>query len=57
MQGNKLFLYRVEDGVLIQRLPSELDEPVQALAFDHDGRTLWLATEGALVQHPGYTHE
>jgi hypothetical protein len=26
-------------------------EPIQALAFDHDGRTLWLATEEMLVAY------
>ncbi|GHO89161.1 WD40 repeat domain-containing protein [Dictyobacter formicarum] len=57
MQSNELFVYRVEDGALLQRLPLALDEPVQALAFDHDGRTLWLATEEALVQYPGYICE
>ncbi|GLV59860.1 hypothetical protein KDH_66840 [Dictyobacter sp. S3.2.2.5] len=57
MEENQLFVYRVEDGTLIQRLPIALDEAVQALAFDHDGRTLWLASEGELVQYSGYTHE
>lgn len=57
MQGNAIARYRVEDGTLLQRLPSGLDEPVQALAFDHDGRTLWLATEKALVQYSGAMQE
>lgn len=46
-----LVVYRAEDGALLQRLPTNLGEPVQALAFDHDGRTLWLATEERLVQY------
>jgi hypothetical protein len=52
MQDGSILAYNVEDGVLAQRLPSGLNEPIQALAFDHDGRTLWLATEEALVQPP-----
>jgi hypothetical protein len=44
-----LLVYRAGDGALIQRLPTHLDGSVQALAFDHDDRTLWLATEDALT--------
>jgi len=51
VQGSELLVYDVESGALLQRLRSGLDEPVQALAFDHDGRTLWLATEMALSQY------
>jgi hypothetical protein len=51
VQGSELLVYDVESGTLSQRLRSGLDEPVQALAFDHDGRTLWLATEKALSQY------
>jgi WD40 repeat protein len=51
MQGGEVLVYRVEDGTLMQHLPLNLDEPVQALAFDHDGTTLWLATEESLVQY------
>ncbi|HEX6780209.1 MAG TPA: WD40 repeat domain-containing protein [Ktedonobacterales bacterium] len=51
VEGGDLLVYRVENGELMQRLPSGLNEPIQALAFDHDGRTLWLATEEALVQY------
>lgn len=51
MQGGEVLVYRIEDGSLMQQLPTHLNEPVQALAFDHDGRTLWLATEEALVQY------
>jgi WD40 repeat protein len=50
-QDGDLLMYRVEDGTLVQRLPTNLGEPVQALAFDHDGKTLWLATEEQLVQY------
>lgn len=35
----------------MQRLPTHLGEPVQALAFDHDRKTLWLAAEERLVQY------
>jgi len=49
--GGDLLVYRAEDGALVQRLPTGLNEPIQALAFDHDGKTLWLATEDRLVQH------
>jgi len=55
VQGSELLVYDGESGALSQRLRSGLDEPVQALAFDHDGRTLWLATEERLVQYPGMT--
>lgn len=49
--GGDLLVYRAEDGELVQRLPTGLSQPVQALAFDHDGKTLWLATEEGLVQY------
>jgi WD40 repeat protein len=55
VQGSELLVYDGESGTLSQRLRSGLDEPIQALAFDHDGRTLWLATEERLVQYPGMT--
>ena len=51
MQGGEVLVYRVEDGALLQHLPTHLNESVQALAFDHDGTTLWLATEEQLVQY------
>jgi hypothetical protein len=51
VQGSDLLVYRLEDGALLQRLPTGLNEPVQALAYDHDGKTLWLATEEALVPY------
>lgn len=51
VQGGDLLVYRVEDGALMQRLPTGLSKPVGALAFDHDGKTLWLATEEGLVQY------
>lgn len=51
VQGGDVLVYRSEDGTLLQQLSTHLDEPVQALAFDHDGTTLWLATEGRLVQY------
>ncbi len=44
-----LLVYRTENGILEYRLPTGLSAPVQALAFDHDGRTLWLATEDQLI--------
>lgn len=49
-QGGGLLVYRAEDGALLQRLPTHLGEPVQALAFDHAGK-LWLATEEQLIQY------
>jgi WD40 repeat protein len=51
VQGGDLLAHRAEDGTLVQRLPTGLSEPVQALAFDHNGKTLWLATEEELVQY------
>lgn len=50
-QSGDLLVFRVEDGTLMQRLPTGMIEPIQALAFDHDGRTLWLATEEMLVAY------
>jgi WD40 repeat protein len=50
MQRRNLLVYRVEDGALLQQVPTNLDEPVLALAFDHEGK-LWLATEERLVQY------
>ncbi len=52
VQGGDLLVYRLEDGTLVQRLSPGLSKPIQALAFDHNGKTLWLATEETLVQHP-----
>ncbi|HZO73626.1 MAG TPA: WD40 repeat domain-containing protein [Ktedonobacteraceae bacterium] len=46
-----LFVYSMDDGRLMQQLPSGLDEPIKAMAFDHDGKTLWLATRNTLVQY------
>jgi WD40 repeat protein len=47
-----LLVYRADTGALEHRLPSGLG-PVKALAFDHDGTTLWLATEDLLMPcHP-----
>ncbi len=51
VQGSELLLYSAQDGMLLQRLQSGCDEPVQALAFDHHGTTLWLAGEKALWQY------
>src|SRR5215472_6684543 len=48
VEGSDLLLYSAHDGTLLQRLPAGCDEPVQALAFDHHGTTLWLAGETAL---------
>lgn len=50
VQGGDLLVYRLADGTLVQRLPTDLGESVQALAFDHDGTTLWLATEETVAQ-------
>jgi len=46
-----LFVYSMHDGRLMQQLPSGLDEPIRAMAFEHDGKTLWLATRNTLVQY------
>ena len=51
VEGGDLLVYRVEDGTLVQRMPTGLSQPIEALAFDHDGRTLWLATQEVLVQY------
>ncbi len=56
LQNGDLLVYQVEDGALIQQLPSGLSEPVQALGFAHDGTTLWLATEKELVQYRSWTN-
>jgi len=53
VRGSDLLVYRMEDGELMQRLPTGLNDPIQAIAYDHDydSVTLWLATEGTLVQY------
>lgn len=51
MQDSSLLAYNAENGELVQRLPTGLKEPIQALAFDHDGKTLWLATEKTLTRY------
>src|SRR5260370_40852063 len=51
VQGSELLLHSAQDGTLLQRLQAECGEPVQALAFDHNGTTLWLAGEKTLVQY------
>ena len=51
VKGSDLLVYCVEDGVFMQRLSTTLGKPIHALAFDHDGRTLWLATEDTLVHY------
>jgi hypothetical protein len=50
MQDGDLHIYRLEDGAVLQRLPTSLSEPIQALCFDHGGK-LWLATEDQLIQY------
>ena len=50
-QSGDLLVFRRADGALIQRLPTGLSEPVQALAFDQDDTMLWLATEEALAPY------
>lgn len=51
MQDGSLVVYNAENGTLMQQLPTSLNESIQGLAFDHDGRTLWLATEERLVAY------
>ena len=51
VQGGNVEVYRAEDGALEQRWSCGLDKPTHALAFDHDGQTLWLATEDALTHY------
>ncbi|HEY4383309.1 MAG TPA: WD40 repeat domain-containing protein [Ktedonobacteraceae bacterium] len=51
VQGSELLVYSAQYGTLLQRLQAGCDEPVQALAFDHHGTTLWLAGETALWQY------
>ncbi len=51
-ESGDLFVYRVKDGTLVQQVPSGFDQPIQALAFDHDGTTLWLMIRDELVQCP-----
>lgn len=45
--GN-LHMFDIETGEPMQKLFLGLTEPVRALAFDQDGKTLWMATEHAL---------
>jgi WD40 repeat protein len=51
MQGGELLVYNSQDGTLLKRLQSGGNGPVQALAFDHNGTTLWLAGEKTLWQY------
>lgn len=46
-----LLVYHIDDGAFVQRRPSGLSEPIEALALDHDNTTLWLATQNALVPY------
>lgn len=49
-RSSDLFVCSMDDGRVMQQLPSGVDEPIKAMAFDHDGKTLWLATRNTLVQ-------
>jgi WD40 repeat protein len=51
-----LLMYSAQSGALLQVLPSGLDKPIQALAFGHDGATLWLFTEETLVRSHLHLH-
>lgn len=48
-QDNMLSMYRADDGTFLSRFPLEAREPIQALAYDPDGTTLWLAGEETLI--------
>ena len=50
-RSGDLLVFDREKGALVQRLATDLGGPIQALAYDHDGKTLWLATEDQLVQY------
>jgi WD40 repeat protein len=50
-RSGDLVVFDSKEGAVLRRLPINLGEPVQALAFDHDGSTLWLATEERLVAY------
>jgi WD40 repeat protein len=50
-RNNDLSVYSADDGTLQSRFPPGCHEPIEALAFDYDGRTLWLATEEALFPY------
>ncbi|HEU5377213.1 MAG TPA: WD40 repeat domain-containing protein [Ktedonobacteraceae bacterium] len=43
-RDNTLSMYRASNGTRQSRYPSGVREPIQALAFDYDGTTLWLAS-------------
>ncbi|MBO0779227.1 MAG: hypothetical protein J2P37_10410, partial [Ktedonobacteraceae bacterium] len=49
--GSELLVYRISDGEMVQRLPSGRSSPIDTLAFDHDGTTLWLLTDEKLVSY------
>ncbi|HEU5376951.1 MAG TPA: WD40 repeat domain-containing protein [Ktedonobacteraceae bacterium] len=50
-QDNTLSMYRASDGTLQSHFPSGVREPIQALAFDHDGTTLWLASGETVIPY------
>lgn len=51
MQGSELLVYSSQNGTLLERQQSGGNESVQALAFDQNSTTLWLAGEKMLWQY------
>lgn len=51
--NGELACYRGCDGSLLRRVSTGFGHPIEALAFDHDATSLWLASEGTpLVRYP-----
>ena len=50
-RDNHLYLYHADDGTLQARFSSGSPALVEDVAFDHDGKTLWLATKDGLLRH------
>ncbi|GHO98737.1 hypothetical protein KSF_087850 [Reticulibacter mediterranei] len=50
-EKNKLRLYCCEDGSVLDQVSTGLVQPIEALAFNHDGTALWLATRETLVRY------
>jgi hypothetical protein len=50
-ESGEVLVYRCDDGTMLYRVSTGPREPIEALAFDHDATSLWLATETMLVRY------
>lgn len=51
-ENGELLLYGCDDGNLRRRMSTGLGKPIYALAFDHDGTSMWLVSDNRLVLYP-----